>query len=184
MLDDPRGTDPGWMNRLLDRYPSTNVPVFGFGVALYGFLLLVGSRLPYQAPIYQHVFSVVPRELWAAAFLVTGLAALAWVRLITAMALTFVLMLWAANWLIATVSHPEDVPAFSPVLICSVAASLAISVARRGATFGSGHFYPHLSAAIADAQGKAAAYGAAESLIGDLETMVNALSYRFGSTHD
>ena len=177
MSDQP---GPGWVRRFLGRYPSTNVPIFGFGVMVYGWFLLLGSPIPFRAPIYLHVFSVVPRGLWAAAFIVTGLGALYWVSVISAMALIFVLMLWAANWLVATLSHPEDVPAFSPVLICAVAVSLAVSVARRGATFGAGHYYPHLSAAIADAQGKAAAYGSAESLLGDLETMVSALSYRFG----
>lgn len=173
----------GLVTRFLNRYPSTNVPVFAIGIIVYGFLILVGPQKPFNAPLYQLVFQTVHRPVWGVAFMLAGVAALIRVRIETAMLLTFVISLWATNWLVATIAHPDTVPAFSPVLVTAVAVSLAISVARRGA-----RFFPrmipesqatrYLDIALAEAHARANLYVQAESMADRIEHMVAKLSNR------
>lgn len=116
----------------LSRYPSTNVPVFAVGSAVYGALMAVSSEAQYRAKVYQLIFDIAPRFVWAALFLTAGIAVLVRVNLVTTLALTAVLFLWSALILASLIVHFGEVPLAAPVLPCSMAVALGVSVSRRG----------------------------------------------------
>lgn len=116
---------------MLGRYGSTNMPITALGCALFGLVLLIAPHSSYSAPVYHVPFSVATQEGWGLGFLVTGIAAMAIVNLITVLALTIVVTGWAALILGSTLTV-DGVPPSAPIAWGIIAACLLVSVGRRG----------------------------------------------------
>lgn len=116
----------------LSRYPSTNVPVFAIGAAVYGALMAASSDNQYRAKVYESIFQIAPRVVWGVVFVVVGVAVLVKVNLATTLALTATLFLWSALIFASLITNVGDVPFAAPVLPCSMSVALGLSVSRRG----------------------------------------------------
>lgn len=116
----------------LSRYPSTNVPVFAAGSVIYGALMVASSDAQYQAKVYELIFDIAPRVVWGLVFVAVGVAVLVRVNVATTLALAALLFLWSALILASLIAHSGQVPLAAPVLPCSMAVALGVSVSRRG----------------------------------------------------